>query len=474
MSRRWEHELLARLKSAGHAVSVRHAVGTRATANMLDSVLAVEALRFRSSLATRSVPLPQNFAGAPDLVIDLAEQPGDRGTAAGQGAPVLTLDFAGRRKFIEGVAGMFSTKCPPELVARLDGVAVARARPMLTDRLWMSRAADDLLAGAISLIEQSVKRFKAGQLQPLAETPSNQKTNAFARGYIPFLAGGLTRRVGQKIKLGSRPPHWQVAYREVAGTGVAESLQLNGPAFAVLEDDGRRFYADPFVFEHDGHRFLFVEEYPYATGRGVISVSELDADGRFGVPRQVLAEPHHLSYPQVLAHDGEIYMIPESSSAREVVLYRAEAFPDRWVRDSVLLADKDFNDATLLESDGTFWLFGTERFGRGSPSDTMSVYFSPTLRGPWVPHPLNPIVIDHSAARPGGAFVKRDGRLFLPVQDGSQMYGGGLGLVELLKLDADGVAFGAPQAVVGGPAWQREGIHTLNRAGRLEVVDSFR
>ncbi|TIP76798.1 MAG: hypothetical protein E5X58_45090, partial [Mesorhizobium sp.] len=109
------------------------------------------------------------------------------------------------------------------------------------------------------------------------------------------------------------------------------------------------------------------------SGRGVISVAELGDDGSFGVPRVVLEETHHLSYPQVFAHAGEIFMIPESAAARELVLYRAAQFPDRWVRDTVLLTDKDFNDATLLESAGRFWLLGTERFGYGSASDTMAV-----------------------------------------------------------------------------------------------------
>ena len=470
MSRRWEHELLARLRAAGHVVSVRHAVRPRITSRGFDRVLAVEALRFRSSLASRSTPLPPLLAGQPELVIDLA---GDADVAVAQPAPVLTVDFAGHRSFDAGMDGMFASDNTPELVARLDGVAVARARPMVRDRLWMSRAANDLLAGAISLIEQSVTRFKAGRLEPLEEAPLDRSA-AGRRAYLPFLASGLTRRVKDKIKLGSRPPHWKVGYRRIAESGIAETLALDGPAFDVLADDGQRFYADPFLFERAGHPYLFVEEYPYATGRGVISVAELGADGRFGVPRPVLVEPHHLSYPQVFAADGEIYMIPESSSARELVLYRAEAFPDRWVRDCVLLAGKDFNDATLLEFGGQFWLFGTERVGLGSPSDTMAVYFSSTLRGPWLPHPLNPIVIDHSAARPGGAFIERNGRLFLPVQDGSRSYGGGLGLMELRRLDADGIAFGPPRPIACGPAWQRAGIHTLNRAGGLEVVDSAR
>jgi hypothetical protein len=52
-------------------------------------------------------------------------------------------------------------------------------------------------------------------------------------------------------------------------------------------------------------------------------------------------------------------------------------------------------------------------------------------------HAANPILIDRRSARPGGAFIRNgEGRLFLPVQDGTLGYGGGLGLSELRKLDS--------------------------------------
>ncbi|TKB32279.1 MAG: hypothetical protein E5W69_00175, partial [Mesorhizobium sp.] len=119
-----------------------------------------------------------------------------------------------------------------------------------------------------------------------------------------------------------------------------------------------------------------------------------------------------------------------------------------------------------------FWLLGTERFGHGSASDTMAVYSAPALRGPWAAHALNPVAVDHSATRPGGAFIRQGDALLLPVQNGSRAYGGGLGLMRLDRLDDFDVRFELPQPIDPGTAWARSGIHTLNRAGRVEVVDS--
>lgn len=458
---------MSRLGASGHVVSSRLVPLAAPRSLGLDAVLAIESCRYGFSLATRSKPLPSIDHGTPDLVIDLTAR------ATGQAAPILKLEFCGESTFPAGVTALLGRDPSPELAARLDGVVVARARPMLSDRFWLSRTCNDLLAGAISLVMQSVARFFSGKIKPMADSVRPpQRNGSFIRHFVPFFCRGLVDRAVQKFKQRRRPFYWQVAYRLIDGPGIAEGEKIDGSPFTVLPDDGERFYADPFVLEHKGRHYLFVEEFPYATGRGVISVAELGDDGTFGVPRVVLEEKHHLSYPQVFARDGEIFMIPESGSAREVVLYRAAQFPDRWERDTVLMKNSDFNDATLLEANGRFWLLGTERYGFGSASDTLAVYSAPSLRGPWAAHTLNPIAVDHSAARPGGAIVRHGAKLMLPVQDGSRAYGGGLGLMSLDQLDDNDVRFSRPRPICPGPAWARAGIHTLNRAGRVEVIDS--
>lgn len=467
LSRRWEHVLLARLETLGHTVSVRHVNMVSPSANALDRVLDMESRRFGRSLASRAEPLPLDPDVAPDLVINLTGE-----AEASHRGTVLTIRFCGQRTLADGIATLLASG-EAQVETCLDGAVVGRARPMLGDRVWLTRIGNNLLAGAISLVAQSVVRHFAVRLAPLSDRPNTEPPRiGFLRSYMPHMAKGLAQRVARKLALGQRPFYWQVAYRLIDGPGIAETGRLDGTPFTVLPDDGRRFYADPFVIERDFRHFLFVEEFEYAKGRGTISVAELGADGRFGVPRVVLEEQHHLSYPQVFASGGEIFMLPESSAARELVLYRAERFPDRWVRDTVLMTDRDFNDATLLESVGRFWLFGTERFDHGSASDTMTVYSAPSLRGPWTPHALNPIAIDHSAARPGGAFIRQGDQTVLPVQDGSRAYGGGLGLMDLVHIGDDDVVFGPVRPIGAGVAWVRKGIHTLNRAGRLEVVDS--
>lgn len=433
-------------------------------AAQLDLALAVG--RRGRGLARRTEPLPSVAGSPPALVIDLT------GSAPATGTPTLRLRLQGAYSVPLGIAAMLADGLLPELLVELDGTAVARAAPMLEDRVWLGRMTDTVLSSAITLIASTVRAFFDHRLQPLDVLPPVGMNRGLVRAYLPLLARGLGGRVWSRIARRPEAP-WKVAYRLLDDPAATPIGQLDGPAFTLLEDDGRRFYADPFILEHEGRPVLFVEEFPYVTRKGVISVSELGPNGRFETPRVVLETSHHLSYPQVFRHDGIIYMIPESSGANELVLYRAERFPDIWQRDAVLLEATNVNDATLLVRDGRFWLVGTQRLGSGSSSDTMVVYGAPALHGPWTPHRLNPIRIDRSAARPGGAFVDLGGgRTTLPVQDGSRTYGGSLGLMDLLRIDDDEVVWGPVRPILPGSAWPGHSIHSLNRLGRLEVVDS--
>ena len=114
-------------------------------------------------------------------------------------------------------------------------------------------------------------------------------------------------------------------------------------------------YADPFLFEHEGRHHLFCEDMPPGASRAVISHTELHPDGAAsGPPVPVLERPYHLSYPFVFAHEGEVFLIPETSAQRRVELYRAVDFPHEWRREQVLLDGLVASDATLLDHGDRF------------------------------------------------------------------------------------------------------------------------
>jgi hypothetical protein len=80
-------------------------------------------------------------------------------------------------------------------------------------------------------------------------------------------------------------------------------------------------------------------------------------------------------------------------------------------------------------------------------------------------------LIDVRAARPAGDIVVRNGQLLRPVQDCSLAYGGALRIARIDAL-ADGRIAQTPVAhLPPKPEWNAIGVHTLNAAAGLEVID---
>lgn len=474
--RRWHNKVVERLLAESHDVRVSQLECDLPRESSLEAVLGlekqlpgalVEGLWSRET--ARIEPAPERPA---EVVLNFTAAPGRDSSAL----PTLTIHFDGHPE-LSSAAAVLARGAVPEISLRLDGLEVAHAAPMATSRVFVSRGLDSVLARAVTLIVAFISSYDpstGNQVQPHEHAPPDQGAALGRKLIASYALSAVPRFFGRAFRrIRYYGGHWKVGYRFVDGPGVAETRSLAGAPWTVLPDPGDRFYADPFPFELDGRYFVFVEELVHARPKGVISVSECGSDGEFGRPTPILEEPFHLSYPQVFSRDGEIWMIPETGGGRKLSLYRAVRFPDRWQEEQVLIADRELFDATLLDHGGLCWLFATERDGAGDPSDTLVVYFSESMMGPWRPHQKNPIVIDKSAARPGGRFVHVGNEVLLPLQDGTDFYGCGLGVSSLERLDLESVELSQPTRIDSLGHWPYPHIHTLNRHGRLETIDGF-
>ncbi len=171
------------------------------------------------------------------------------------------------------------------------------------------------------------------------------------------------------------------------------------------------FWADPFAWSDAGRHFVFFEEYPFRSRLGRISCIELDRNARpVGGATPVIDEPWHLSYPFLLAFDGSLYMVPESSASKRIDLYRCVSFPFHWRRERTLIAGIRAADATLFEHDGRWWLFCAARLGRARLNDSLFAFHaSSPLSDRWVPHERNPLVRDYERGRPAGRIFRDAG-----------------------------------------------------------------
>jgi len=471
--RMWQEVVIDRLQADGYDIAVLHEPESAGWPLAVNAALGFERRIFRRGNSGLAAPLSKiqvSLRNGPAVLrLDLA------GNAAPSDVPTIALRFDGS-PFDISIAVAVAAGTLPVIEAVLDGkVVVDRAWPMIDRRESAALGVEDVLARAITLIVAVVKAFVENRLamkEPLSAAPrrDGHATIGFASAY---LTRALPRLGGEAIRRARfRHAHWRVGYRFSDAPGVAATCAL-ASGWSVLPDAGDHFYADPFSFQWQDRYFLFVEDYPHATGKAVISIVPFDADGTPQEPRCVLEEPHHLSYPQVFERNGSIWMLPEASASGKLTLYRSVEFPDRWVAEAVLV-EGEISDATLLDHEGRLWLFATNRDGYGSTSDTLVVFHASTLAGPWKPHPLNPILTDRRMARPGGAFIRGENdRIFLPVQDGTLGYGGGLGLSELLELNDHTVRLSPPRPIAAHGDWPYPKIHTLNRSGRLEVIDGI-
>jgi hypothetical protein len=275
--------------------------------------------------------------------------------------------------------------------------------------------------------------------------------------------GSTVRRRLEKVWI----EQWVVGLRTIQpGRGPASP-----EGYELVDPPPGRGYADPFLAQHGGRTYLFVEDIDLATGRGAIAVMEVFPDGRTSVATTVLERPYHLSYPNVFEDGGEWYMIPESASNDTIELYRSKRFPYDWEPPQVIMAGLRARDATVMRARGAYWLFCALETPPGGRHQDLAVFTSDHLLGPWREHPSNPVVSDVRRARPAGAFLDLDGDLVRPAQDCAVRYGGEVVFNRVLHLDGERYAEEALARL--GPQWHPGllATHTYNRAGGFEAVD---
>jgi hypothetical protein len=227
------------------------------------------------------------------------------------------------------------------------------------------------------------------------------------------------------------------------------------------------------LFEKDRKIWLFFENYPYLDKIGMIACAEVLRDGVISDSRTVLAPGHHLSYPFVFQHRGEIYMLPESGADQTVKLYRADPFPDRWSLEKVLFKGARAVDPTLWVEDGIYWFFVTI-VDPPEAGPQLFLFYADSLTGEWKYHPSNPICSDVGFARGAGRIFGENGRRIRPSQDHSHGYGCACHFRQILELTKHSYR----EASLGSiePAWEKglTGTHTYNRSGTFEVIDANR
>lgn len=353
--------------------------------------------------------------------------------------------------------------------------AIETARPGIERPECLTCALDNVFSAVVELLVERIAVTRPHEQKAL-QTPL-QCASSGARTATRYVAQTVSARVASKVssyldRSARVRSSWGVATRRCAdGEGLLDGSWPRTATFDLVPDDGLRYYADPFVFSHNGRSHVFIEEYPLATARGIISVAELDERGRAGAFRPVLECGFHLSYPFVFTYDNQVWMIPEACASGVVDLYRAVNYPDQWVFDRRLLDGVPGCDATIVAFGGTYFMMLTATRWLGTTWDKQRMFYAQTPLGPWTEMDGGLVRIDCMRARPAGAPVYIGGRILRPVQDCSGGYGSSMGVLEVQSLSPS-VCSEVPVARMTALTPASEIFtHTYSRNGQFEVVD---
>jgi hypothetical protein len=295
---------------------------------------------------------------------------------------------------------------------------------------------------------------------PLYKAPKNLEMC----GLLSRLAG---RYLASKLQNVFTFRQWFVAFH--LGS---EGAGLDGTfyRFKRLMPPKDRFWADPFPLKKNGKFYIFFEELLYSTGKGHLSVMEVNKHGIVDGPHKILDRPYHLSYPFIFQWNDELYMVPETAKAGTIELYRCTSFPEQWEFDRVLLQDLRAVDSTLAEIDGEWWMFVSVDGEHTKGVYELNLYYADSPLGPWQPHECNPVRADAQFSRPAGRVVRRDGSYYRPAQIGS---GYGMTIQKIERLDHEGYL--EREVCRIEPCWAKGliGTHTLNSSDGLTVIDGL-
>ena len=398
-----------------------------------------------------------------DLVVDMV---GDR--KAPSGKDCVTILYNGHAGDKALCASIIATGMPQIALRSRTGAVVATAEPSGELAAGVTGSMDQVYARVITLLEAWVghrSRWTAPLTSRAAILPKARKLRAKTAKSVIL---NSLKQVYYKL---FRAGHWRVGWRFVQEADIWSRHTLSGEPWQILRDQETHFYADPVPWLEAGRYYLFFEDLDQKTQKGVLSVVSFDEKGQPGPVELCLEEPYHLSYPYLIRYQGETYMIPETSANGDVALYRAKNFPKGWQRERVLLSGIDAADVTVTQWEGRWWIFCVTRDGAGGYSDCLSLFYADDLFGPWQPHAQNPVLIDKATARPAGNFVMQGQSLLRPVQDCTSSYGAALKLVEITHLTPEHYEQRVITTLQPDRHWPGRKLHTLNRAGNLEVID---
>ena len=255
---------------------------------------------------------------------------------------------------------------------------------------------------------------------------------------------------------------WALGFVHGGMQSVMESDHLDVVWVKMPKD---RWYADPFVLDvTKSEILLLVEDYAYATKKGIISLLHINKSTMEIVSRKVLLELQtHLSFPAIWRKEGHVYVYPESAGSGRLDMYEYDAEKEELTFVKTICDDVVW-DSYITEAFGEPLLFTAAK-----NDYQLDVYKWDDKKERFVSY--HQISSDIKNSRMGGAVFEYKGQFYYPAQNCEKTYGGALDIKRLTEEGGMLKVAGAVKHIESLNRRYPTGLHTLNEYKDVVVID---
>lgn len=230
-----------------------------------------------------------------------------------------------------------------------------------------------------------------------------------------------------------------------------------------------RWFADPFILKVTSEIIeLLVEEKYNKINRGRISKLVIDRKSYILKSCKTILElDSHLSFPAIFRYNDAIYIYPENSETKKLLLYSYDEESEKAILIKELLA-LPLTDAVIEVINDVPYLFSTRLPNQNG--NILDIYVGEEWNNNYSLY--QSIKFSDSIARSAGPLFKYDGSLIRPSQDCNFSYGSGLVFQKVL-LENGVFSFEEIKRFYPSSWYYHLGLHTFNVKDKIAVVDGL-
>ena len=201
-----------------------------------------------------------------------------------------------------------------------------------------------------------------------------------------------------------------------------------------IRNQTNHYFADPFIYKFKKNFFIFFENFNKKNNKGTISFIDISNKNKI---TELIKKKYHLSYPFIFRFKKQIYLSLETARKKELQIWKCLEFPNKWKIYKNIFKKQSVVDPTFfLDKEKKLWLFINKSIDKYKDHNSeLYIYEVKNNFTKFVPHKLNPVIIDCTLARNAGNLFYRKSKLYKPCQVNIKgKYGYGLQIIEIKKL----------------------------------------